>query len=107
MIELTWFILQLLIRTRERVEYKDSQVMDFVKQTVNHTAEKLISDNARYHKKCYANFANASKVERAQKPVSDSTEREERSVIKQKADSPSAIGSIVTKEEVLTTCSKP
>ena len=58
---------KLLTRTRETVEYKDSQVTDFVKLTTNHTAGKLISDNARYHKKCYANFANTSKVERARK----------------------------------------
>ena len=66
-----------LTRTRERVEYKDSQVTDLVKGTVNHTVEKLISNNARSHKKCYANFANTSKVERTRKHFSDSIESEE------------------------------
>ena len=64
------------------VEYKDSQVRDFVKRTANHKAEKLISGNARYHKKCYANFSNASKVERARKRFSDSVESGECSVMK-------------------------
>ena len=45
---------KLLIKTREKAEYKDSQVIDFVKQIVNHTTEKLIGDNARNHNKCYA-----------------------------------------------------
>ena len=53
-----------LIRAREKAEHKDSQVMGLVKRTVNHTAEKLISDNARCHKRCYVNFANRSKIER-------------------------------------------
>ena len=47
---------KLLIKTREKAEYKDSQVIDFVKQIVNHTTEKLIGDNARNHNKCYANL---------------------------------------------------
>ena len=47
---------KLLIKTREKEEYKDSQVIDFVKQIVNHTTEKLIGDNARNHNKCYANL---------------------------------------------------
>ena len=55
---------KLLIRTHEKTEHKDSQVMCLVKRTVNHTAEKVISDNARCHKKCYVNFANRSKTER-------------------------------------------
>ena len=64
------------------VEYKDSQVRDFVKRTTDHKAEKLISSNARYHKKCYANFSNTSKVERARKRFSDSIESGESSVMK-------------------------
>ena len=47
---------KLLIKTREKAEYKDSHVIDFVKQIVNHTTEKLIGDNARNHNKCYANL---------------------------------------------------
>ena len=47
---------KLLIKTREKAEYKDSHVIDFVKQIVNHTTEKLIGDNARNHNKRYANL---------------------------------------------------
>ena len=47
---------KLFTKTRERAEYKDYQVMDFVKRIVNHTTEKLIGDNARNHNKCYANL---------------------------------------------------
>ena len=47
---------KLFTKTRERAEYKDYQVMDFVKRIVNHTTEKLVGDNARNHNKCYANL---------------------------------------------------
>ena len=80
--------------------------MDFVKRTGNHTAEKLISDNARNHKTCYANFANTSKVERARKRLSHSIEKGESSVIKRESGTLPASGSTVTNEEVLTTQSK-
>ena len=76
--------------------------MDFVKRTVNHTAEKLISDNARCRKKCYVNFANRSKVERTRKRLRNSIESGESSVIKRKTGRPSARGITVTNEEVLT-----
>ena len=97
---------KLLKMTRERVEHKDCQAMDFVKRTANHTAEKLISDNATYHKKCYANFANTGKVERARKCFSDSIEKGESSVIKRKAGGPSLSGITVSNKEALITRSK-
>ena len=75
---------KLLTRAREIAEYKDSQGMDFVKQNANHTVEKLISNNGRYHKKCYASFVNTVKVERARKRFSDSIESGESSIIKRK-----------------------
>ena len=90
MIKLTWLFIQLLTKTPERAEYKDSQITE------------LISDNARYHKKCYANFANTSKAERLAIQF-----KEKKALIKRKADRPSASGSTVTNEEVLATRSKP
>ena len=80
--------------------------MDFVKRTANYTAEKPINDNARYHKKCYANFANTSKAERARKRFSDSIKSGASSLIKRKAGRPSASGITVTNEEALMTRSK-
>ena len=93
-------------RVERRAEYKDSQVMDFVKGTANHTTEKMTNDNARYHKKCYANSANTSKVERARKRFSDSIENGESSIIKRKPGRRSTSGITVTNKEALTTRSK-
>ena len=73
---------KLLTRTRERVEHKNTQGMNFIKQNANQTLEKLFSNNGRYPKKCHADFANTIKVEGARKHFSDSIEIEESSIIK-------------------------
>ena len=97
----------LLKRTRERAKYKDSKVVDFVERTITLSAIDMLNNNSRYHKSCYSDFANSSKLKRAQKRYNESFAKENPSLVKAKVGRPSTtpVGKTVT-EETLTTRSK-
>ena len=54
----------LLFRARERHKFRDNAVENFVSQTADKTAVDLINLKVRYHRKCYSDYANISKLER-------------------------------------------
>ena len=49
--------LKLLERSRQRGQYMDNSVMDFVERTRHLYPEDLLAKNASYHKCCYADIA--------------------------------------------------
>ena len=50
--------------SRERLEYGDTDVTGFVQRTINETAAIITECNGSYHRSCYKEFANKSKLER-------------------------------------------
>ena len=82
---------RLLERTRQRHEYKDSAVSEFFSRISDMTAQQLVQNKSKYHKKCYSNFANSSKVGRAKKRYSDSIETGQTSFIKPKIGRPTLV----------------
>ena len=50
--------------SRERLEYGDTDVTGFVQRTINETAAIITECNGSYHRSCYKEFANRSKLER-------------------------------------------
>ena len=50
-----------LVRPHEGVEYRDSQVTRFVRQSLHYKIQKLINIKVRYQRNCYSNFTNTSK----------------------------------------------
>ena len=64
------------------------QVSKFVERTLNLSASELLDNNANYHRTCYANFANVSKVERMRKRYHDAIESRQPSKVKRKAVRP-------------------
>ena len=64
----------LLFRARERHKFRDNAVENFVSQTADKTAVDLINLKVRYHRKCYSDYANISKLERAKKRYNDAVE---------------------------------
>ena len=72
---------KLLVRARERHNYKDSKVKEGV------TARELFDQHAQYPGSCYKSIPNIEKVQRAKKRYSDSVETGEPSISKRKARS--------------------
>ena len=50
--------------SRERPDYGDTDVTGFVQRTINETAAIITESNGSYHRSCYKEFANRSKLER-------------------------------------------
>ena len=80
--------------------------MDFVEHTRDLNPEDLLAKNNSYHKSCYADIANTTKIERAKKRYRYSIEGGQPSVVKRKAGRPSSSTTQVEKDEPLTTRSK-
>ena len=64
----------LLSKAREKHKFRDNAVENFVSQTADKTAVDLINLKVRYHRKCYSDHANISKLERANKRYNDAVE---------------------------------
>ena len=88
---------KLLSRARERDDFKDHTVADFVQRTQNVTAQGLIDKHCQYHRTCYQNFTNVEKLNRARKRFSTSVETGDPSASKRKAGRPSLVN--VEKED--------
>ena len=82
----------LLERTRERAQFKDCSVLDFVGRLESTTAEELFERKYNYHDKYYSTFANANKLDRAIKRFVESINIEESSVVTRKKGRPSLTG---------------
>ena len=80
--------------------------MDFVEHTRDLNPEDLLAKNNSYHKSCYADIANTTKIERAKKRYRYSIEGGQPSVVKRKAGRPSSSTTQVEKDEPLTTRSR-
>ena len=80
---------KILSRSRERAEYKDSTVLNFVERTKGVTAVELLENRCRYHESCYASFANIGKLQRVKKRYATSLDTGEPSAIKRKSGRPS------------------
>ena len=98
--------LKLLERSRQQAQYMDNSVMDFVEHTRDLNPNDLLAKNASYHKSCYADIGNTTKIEHAKKWYCDSIESSQPSVVKRKAGRPSSSTIQVEKDEPLTTRSK-
>ena len=70
---------KLLVRAKERHNYKDSKVTEGV------TVTKLFNQHAQYSGSCHKSITNIEKVQRAKKGYSDSIETGEPSISKRKA----------------------
>ena len=93
----------LVTRTRQLHHFKDLSVSKFVERTLILSAPELLVNNAKFHRTCYANFANVSKVERMRKRYHDAIESGQPSEVKRKAGRPSIGHSSNLSEERLTT----
>ena len=80
--------------------------MDFVERTRDLNPEDLLAKDTSYHKSCYADIANTTKIEREKKLYHDSIENGQPSVVKRKAGRPSSSTTQMEKDEPLTTRSK-
>ena len=80
--------------------------MDFIERSRDLNPENLLAKNAPYHKSCYADISDTTKIERAKKRYRDSIESGKPSVVKQKAGRPSSSTTQAEKDEILTTRSK-
>ena len=56
--------LKLLERSRQRAQYMDNSAMDFFERTRDLNPEDLLAKHTSYHKSCYADIANTTKIER-------------------------------------------
>lgn len=75
--------------TRERAEYGDVKVYDFFERSKNLSGDDLVKSRANYHKKCYSEFTNIEKLNRAHQRHNDALEQEKSTVVKRKAGRPS------------------
>ena len=71
--------------SRERAEYGDTKVFEFVEGNKNLCADDLLNNKACYHKKCYSEFTNIEKRNRAIQRYIDALEQGQATIIKQKA----------------------
>ena len=81
----------------------NNSVKDFVERTRGLNPEDLLAKNASYHKSCYPDIANITKIERAKKRYLDSIKSSQSSVVKRKASRLSSSTTQVEKDEPLTT----
>ena len=70
--------------------------MDFIERSRDLNPENLLARNASYHKSCYADISDTTKIERAKKRYRDSIE----------SGKPSSSTTQAEKDEILTTRSK-
>ena len=56
---------KLLSLSRERAQYGDTKVFEFVERNKNLCADDLLNKKACYHKKCFSEFTNIEKRNRA------------------------------------------
>ena len=56
---------KLLSLSRERAEYGDTKVFEFVERNKNLCHDDLLNNKACYHKKCYSEFTNIENRNRA------------------------------------------
>ena len=52
---------KLLSLSRQRAEYGDAKVLEFVERNKNLSVDDLLNNKACYHKKCYSEFTNIEK----------------------------------------------
>ena len=57
-------IADVLNLSRERHKYGDAALAEFVQRTVNETASIICEKNGSYHRSCYKEFSNRSKLDR-------------------------------------------
>ena len=60
----------------------DNSIIDFVEHTRDFNPEDLLTMNASYHKSCYADIGNTTKIECAKKQYLESTESGQTFVVK-------------------------
>ena len=72
---------KLLECARERAKYRDGTVVELVERTKD-TLPSVRATNSSYHKSCYAEITNISKLERARKRYRDSVDSGEASLTK-------------------------
>ena len=82
----------LLERKRERAQFKDCSVLDFVERLESNTSEQLFERKINYHDKCYSSLANVNKLDHARKCFAESINTGESSVVKRKKGRPSLTG---------------
>ena len=78
----------LLEGTRERHRQRDQAVANFVERTVDVSPATLIENHATYHRVCYSNYTDKSKIDRTKKQYHEAVETGDTSTIKQKAGRP-------------------
>ena len=83
-----------------------NSVMDFVQHTTDFNPEDLLTKNASYHKSCYADIGNTTKIECAKKQYLESLESGQTFVVKWKAGRPSTSTTQLEKDKPLATRSK-
>ena len=76
-------------RTRQRHKYRDQAVVKSSERTVDVSPATLIENHATYHRVCYSNYTNKSKIDRARKQYHEAVETGDTSVVKRKAGRPS------------------
>ena len=74
----------------EEAEYGDTKVLEFVERNKNLCADDLINNKACYHKKCYSEFTNIEKRNRATQRYTDALEQGQVTIVKRKAGNPSS-----------------
>ena len=74
----------------EEAEYGDTKVLEFVERNKNLCADDLINNKACYHKKCYSEFTNIEKRNRAIQRYTDALEQGQATTVKRKAGRPSS-----------------
>ena len=94
----------LLERTRQRHRYRDQAGANFAECTVDVSPATLIENHATYHRVCYSNYPNKSKIDRERKRYHEAAETGDTSVVKRKGGRPSLNNSNALEEcEGLTT----
>ena len=81
---------KLLSLSRERAEYGDTKVFEFVERNKNLCGDDLLNNKACYHKKCYSEFTNIEKRNRAIQRYTDALEQGQATIVKRKAGCPSS-----------------
>ena len=76
---------KLLSLSRERAEYGDTKVFEFVERNKNLCADDLLNNKACYHKKCYSDFTNIEKRNRAIQRYTDALEQGQATIVKRNA----------------------
>ena len=72
----------LLSLSGERAEYGDAKVFEFVERNKNLCDDDLLNNKACYHKKCYNEFSNIKKRNRAIQRYTDALEHGQATIVK-------------------------